>query len=135
MALDAAAVQLAAICRDCDEALARLPPRPQRGDAEARAAEAVKRDARAARSRFLRGHADDIYNALTRDRTRPLRAEELVYAAAERFPGLVPSREAVDRERQLLQPCVAGPGAPSVSTLTRGSRSQPNVASSITFTP
>lgn len=103
MTLDTAAHELAAICRDCDAALARLLPRPRRSAAEAAAAEVVKRDARAARSRFLRAHAEDVYNALTHDRTRPLRAEDLVYAAAERFPGLVPSRDAVDQERQLLQ--------------------------------
>jgi thioesterase DpgC len=103
MVLDEAADQLAAICRDCDAALASLPPRPRRDDAEVVAAEAAKRDARAARVRFLRAHAEDVYRVLTHDRTQPLRAEPLVYAAAERFPGLVPSRDAVDRERQLVQ--------------------------------
>jgi thioesterase DpgC len=103
MALDTAATQLAAVCRDCDEALAHLPPKPRRTDGEGLAAEALKRAARAARVSFLRAHAEDVYRALTHDHTQPLRAEELVHAAAERFPGLVPSREAVDRERQLPQ--------------------------------
>ena len=103
MGLDEAAVQLAAACRACDDALARLPPRPRRSEAEAATAEALLRDARAARAGFLRAHAENVYRALTHDLARPLRAEELVYAAAERFPGLVPPREAVDRERQLLQ--------------------------------
>jgi thioesterase DpgC len=103
MVVDAAASQLAAVARDCDEALARLPPKPRRNDGEVLAAEAVKRDARAARVRFLRAHAEDVYRALTHAHTQPLRAEQLVYAAAERFPGLVPSRDAVDRERQLPQ--------------------------------
>jgi thioesterase DpgC len=103
MALDTAYDQLAASCRDCDEVLARLPPRPRRDEAEAATAEAAKRDARAARARFLRAHAEDVYRALTHEYTQPLRAEQLVYAAAERFPGLVPSREAVERERQLVQ--------------------------------
>jgi thioesterase DpgC len=103
MDLDAAAIQLSTICRACDEALARLPAKPRRSDAEAAAAEALKRDARAARTAFLRAHADEVYRALTHDYTQPLRTEDLVYAAAERFPGLVPTREAVDRERQLPQ--------------------------------
>jgi thioesterase DpgC len=103
MEIEAAAGQLAGLCQRADEALARLPPRPQRNDREAAAAEAVKRDARAARAGFLRVHADAVYRALTDDHAHALRADELVYAAAERFPGLVPSREAVERERQLLQ--------------------------------
>jgi thioesterase DpgC len=44
-----------------------------------------------------------IYRVLTRDYTEFVRAERLVYAAAERFPGLVPGREAVGRERQVAQ--------------------------------
>jgi thioesterase DpgC len=103
MGLDAAFRELAAACRACDEVLAGLPAKPRRSAAEAVAAEAAKRDARAARAHFLRAHADDVYGELTHGRTRALRAEELVYAAADRFPGLVPSREAVDHERQLLQ--------------------------------
>jgi thioesterase DpgC len=103
MTLDAEAHELAALCRGCDEALARLPPKPLRNEAEAAAAEAIKRDARTARAHFLRGHAEEVYRVLTRDRTQPLRAEELVYAAAERFPGLVPPRDTVDRERKLPQ--------------------------------
>jgi thioesterase DpgC len=103
MALDLAAAELAAVCRDCDEALARLPARPRRTEAEARAAEAVKREARDARTRFLRGHVEAVYRLLTHDHAQPLRAEELVHAAAERFPGLVATREAVERDRQLPQ--------------------------------
>jgi (3,5-dihydroxyphenyl)acetyl-CoA 1,2-dioxygenase len=41
------------------------------------------------------------YNALTQDRTRFLRVDELCRHAAERFPGLVPSREELEREAAL----------------------------------
>ncbi len=51
------------------------------------------------RTAFLRAHADDVYAALTDDLSRPVRAEELVYAAAERFPGLVPTRAQMAAER------------------------------------
>ena len=102
-ALDAASGELAALCRDRDAQLARLPAKPRRSDAEAATAEAIKRDARAARARFLRGHADAVYRALTQDLAAPLRAEDLAWAAAERFPGLVPTRDAVERERELPQ--------------------------------
>ncbi len=44
-----------------------------------------------------------IYDELTDGRSRHLRVSELLYAAAERFPGVVPSRAAIDAERQLLQ--------------------------------
>jgi thioesterase DpgC len=98
-----AAAELTVLCRDRDDAVARLPPRPRRDAAETAAAEALKREARAARTRFLRAHADEVYRVLTDDFARPLRVEELLLAAAERFPGLVPARDVLDRERQLLQ--------------------------------
>jgi thioesterase DpgC len=56
-----------------------------------------------ARERFLREHAEELYAALTDDYATPLRLDELVYLAAERFPGLVPTRETVDAEREHLQ--------------------------------
>jgi (3,5-dihydroxyphenyl)acetyl-CoA 1,2-dioxygenase len=56
-----------------------------------------------ARERFLREHAEELYAALTDDLATPLRLDELVYRAAERFPGLVPARETVDAERENLQ--------------------------------
>jgi (3,5-dihydroxyphenyl)acetyl-CoA 1,2-dioxygenase len=56
-----------------------------------------------ARERFLREHAEELYAALTDDFATPLRLDELVYLAAERFPGLVPTREQVAGEREHLQ--------------------------------
>ena len=56
-----------------------------------------------ARERFLREHAEELYAALTDDLATPLRLDELVYLAAERFPGLVPTREQVAAEREHLQ--------------------------------
>jgi (3,5-dihydroxyphenyl)acetyl-CoA 1,2-dioxygenase len=49
------------------------------------------------------GGIEEIYDALTDGRQRFLRVSELVYAAAERFPGLVPTRAAIDEERARLQ--------------------------------
>ena len=51
-----------------------------------------------AREQFLRDHAEDVYAALTDDLARPLRVEELVERAAERFPGLVPTSEELEAE-------------------------------------
>jgi (3,5-dihydroxyphenyl)acetyl-CoA 1,2-dioxygenase len=56
-----------------------------------------------ARERFLRDHIEEVYAELTDDLATPLRADELVYRAAERFPGLTPTREQVAAEREHLQ--------------------------------
>jgi enoyl-CoA hydratase/carnithine racemase len=80
--------------------LARLPERPGRSDAEAEAATRLKAALDAERIRFLRDHAEDVYTALTDDLRLAIRDEDLVYAAAERFPGLVPTREQVAAERE-----------------------------------
>ena len=57
------------------------------------------------REQYLRAHAEDIYAELTDDLATPLRVEELVARAAERFPGLAPTREelAAERERPLAE--------------------------------
>src|ERR671925_714423 len=60
-------------------------------------------EARAAREARLRGSVEAIYDEVTDGRTRSLRMAELVYAAAERHPDLLPTRAAIDAERELLQ--------------------------------
>src|SRR5215471_1236412 len=87
-----------------EELLGRLPPRPKRDDAEAEAARELKAALDAERVRFLRAHAEDVYAALTDDLQLAVRDEELVYLAAERFPGLVPTREQVAAQRELALP-------------------------------
>ena len=82
-----------------EELLGRLPPRRDRNEAEAEAAAALSTALDAERSQFLRGHVEAVYAALTDGLGRAVRDEELVYAAAERFPGLVPTRAAVAAER------------------------------------
>ena len=56
-----------------------------------------------ARERFLREHAEELYADLTDDLTTPLRLDELLYRAAERFPGLVPTHAEVQAEAEHLQ--------------------------------
>jgi (3,5-dihydroxyphenyl)acetyl-CoA 1,2-dioxygenase len=56
-----------------------------------------------ARERYLREHAEELYAALTDDYATALRLDELVYRAAERVPGLVPTRAEVDAEAEHLQ--------------------------------
>jgi thioesterase DpgC len=56
-----------------------------------------------ARERYLREHAEELYADLTDDYATALRLDELVYSAAERVPGLVPTRAQVDAEAEHLQ--------------------------------
>jgi (3,5-dihydroxyphenyl)acetyl-CoA 1,2-dioxygenase len=60
-------------------------------------------EARAGRERTLPGQIEGIYAELTDGLRRSLRMSELVYAAAERRPELLPSRAAIDAERELPQ--------------------------------
>ena len=50
---------------------------------------------------FFRRHGPAMYSELTADCTRALRVSELVYAAADRFPGLLPTRAQAAAERAL----------------------------------
>ena len=55
------------------------------------------------REDFLRANVDELHRELSDERRSPLRVEQLLERAAERVPGLVPSREelAAERERSL----------------------------------
>jgi thioesterase DpgC len=55
------------------------------------------------RTAFLRANAADIYRDITSDYREAVRVEELVFRAAERHPGLVPSRQEIAAERRLPQ--------------------------------
>jgi thioesterase DpgC len=101
--LDADAVRLADFCGATDRLLARLPPKPGRDAGESAAAEALKGAARRARTMFLRAHAEATYRLLTHDYADFRRVEELADQAAERFPGLLPARAALARERDAAQ--------------------------------
>ena len=83
--------------------LGRLPARSRRGDREQAAAESINEALRDVRARFMRSFGEPVYSELTDGYQRFLRVEELVYQAAERYPGLTPTREAVLAERELLQ--------------------------------
>jgi thioesterase DpgC len=65
-------------------------------------------DLRSARDEHLHEHIDAIYDELTDGLRRDLRVSDLVYAAAERYPGLVPTRDDIDAERELPQKQKAG---------------------------
>jgi thioesterase DpgC len=80
-----------------------LPRKPARDPAQAQAAQVVTRRARDARARFLRAHADEVYAALTQKMTRFVRVEELLFAAADGFPGLAPTRDQIAVEADTVQ--------------------------------
>src|SRR5262249_46966454 len=61
-------------------------------------------DAPQAREDFLRDHIGELYAELTDDFRNSVRVEELVYLAAERVPGLVPTRETIAAERRRRLP-------------------------------
>jgi (3,5-dihydroxyphenyl)acetyl-CoA 1,2-dioxygenase len=81
----------------------RAPARPSRSAAEQRDVEAVMAALDDVRERFLRRHTRALYAELTGNGTKAVRAEELVYLAAERVPGLTPRRVVVNNERDRLQ--------------------------------
>ena len=86
-----------------DALLARLPAKSARNESARIAAEALIRHGREARGDFLLTHAAALYDALTGSRSRFVRLENLCAAAAEAFPGLVPSRAQLAREASLMQ--------------------------------
>lgn len=83
--------------------LGKLPDKPKRDAAEQALAQSILDTSRAARAAFLRSHAESLYDELTAGRSRHLRVERLAYEAAERVPGLVPTRKLVDEEAKRLQ--------------------------------
>jgi thioesterase DpgC len=82
-----------------EELLARLPLRAERSETEQAAAHELGAFLNGARADFMRAYAADVYGALTDDLRLPLRVEELVYAAGDLYPGLVPTRSAMELER------------------------------------
>ena len=83
--------------------LGRLPGRPERSEREQHDAQRILQVLDEVRDAFLTRHARALYTALTDGGTSALRADDLVYAAAERVPGLTPRRLVVDHERERLQ--------------------------------
>ncbi|MFG3530818.1 (3,5-dihydroxyphenyl)acetyl-CoA 1,2-dioxygenase DpgC [Streptomyces sp. NPDC047917] len=80
-----------------------LPPRPHRAGDQQPGAEHILALTRAARRAFITLHTTEIYDQLTDDRTRYLRVDALLAAAAESFPGLVPDQAQVVAEAARIQ--------------------------------
>src|SRR5258708_11612179 len=83
--------------------LGRLPKKPARSLGEARAAQSILAAARQQREHFLAAHAETLYDELTHQRSRFIRLEDLVFAAAMTVPGLTPTAAQVAAEAEHLQ--------------------------------
>jgi thioesterase DpgC len=92
-----------AFWRSADELIATLPRKGARDPAQARAAQALQTRAREVRDRFLRTHASAVYGVLTHRMTDFVRVEDLLFAASEAFPGLVPKRKQIAAEADTPQ--------------------------------
>jgi len=80
-----------------------VPAKPDRSESEQRAVTDIMAALDGVRDRFLRRHVRALYADLTGNGTKAVRAEQLVYDAAERVPGLTPRRVVVANERDRLQ--------------------------------
>jgi thioesterase DpgC len=78
--------------------LRKLPLKPQRTRTEQAAADALLSDARASRESFLAIHIEPVYDRLTERGSTFRRIDDLVYAAANLVPGLVPAQREVRAE-------------------------------------
>ena len=83
--------------------LGKLPAKARRSAAEQGAAQLLLDAARESREQFLRVHVSAVYDELTAQRQRLVRVEDLANAAAQAFPGLVPSPALLAQESQCTQ--------------------------------
>lgn len=83
--------------------LAELPAKSERDKREEHLAEEIFASCRWARNKFINRHADEVYSILTENLKRYHRLSELVFSAAERFPGLVPTRAQIEVARGHVQ--------------------------------
>jgi thioesterase DpgC len=93
----------AAFWLGAERLIGELPRKAARRPLESQAADAIRATSRAARERFLRTHVAAIYASLTQGFSRFLRVEDIVFAAADAFPGLAPTRQQIAAEADIIQ--------------------------------
>ena len=91
------------VCRQGRELLSRLPAKSRRNANEKAAGHALVHLLADAVWRFFRAYRIPIYDALTTERTRALRVEELAWAGADLLPGILPTQAELARESLSLQ--------------------------------
>jgi thioesterase DpgC len=80
-----------------------LPLCSRRSADEKTAARRTRESLLALTQKLARTHRHEIYDRLTEERTKPVRVDDLVFRAAELWPGLVPTREELAREAERMQ--------------------------------
>jgi (3,5-dihydroxyphenyl)acetyl-CoA 1,2-dioxygenase len=95
--------RFSAFWHDAARLIERLPRKPARDPAQAQAAQAIHQRTRDARELFLRAHAAAVYSAVTHRMTRFVRVEDLLFAAADAFPCLTPTRAQITAETDTPQ--------------------------------
>ncbi|MDO8298201.1 enoyl-CoA hydratase/isomerase family protein [Lacisediminimonas sp.] len=83
--------------------LAKLPLKSARNPAEKAAGHALLHLLSDGSRRFFRQHIVTLYKDLTKDGAISLRVGDLVYQAAARLPGILPTQAEVDAEGELMQ--------------------------------
>jgi (3,5-dihydroxyphenyl)acetyl-CoA 1,2-dioxygenase len=101
--LPQASTQLAQVCRQGRELLARLPRKSKRNTNEKAAGHALVHLLAGAVWRFFRAYRRPIYDALTGQRKRALRVEDLAWAGADLLPGILPTQAELAHESLDLQ--------------------------------
>ncbi len=94
---------LAAYVKEGEQLLTSLPIKPERDELTNCLAAKITTSCRRVRNAFINQHAYAVYSILTEAFSRYIRLSELVFDAAEKFPGLVPTKRALDKEKQNLQ--------------------------------
>ena len=95
--------RLGRVCRQGRGLLERLPAKSKRNANEKVAGHALVHLLADAVWRFFRVYRRPIYDALTGERTRALRVEELAWAGAALLPGILPTQAELARESLSLQ--------------------------------
>ncbi|WP_439358839.1 enoyl-CoA hydratase/isomerase family protein [Bradyrhizobium sp. DASA03007] len=98
-----AATELRAAINSGRALLSRLPLRSQRTQTQKKAGEAIVHLTADAVWRFFRRHAVQTYRELTREGTQSLRVDALLWAAAARWPDILPSQAELATESERMQ--------------------------------
>ena len=86
-----------------DAELQRLGPKAQRDAGARRKAEDIKTRGRKVKERLFRHHVAELYADATNAYAETLRVSELLYAVADRYPSLLPTRQRIRDERSLMR--------------------------------
>ena len=101
--LDFDATLLKSATAEMEARLLSMPARRDRDAVTMRDAETLHETARDLRTKFMRLHAEAVYDHLTAMRTRMMRIDELIDLAGQQFGGLTPSADLLLAERERCQ--------------------------------